>query len=93
VQLKAILSDDSGVLWEDTLTVDRPVGVEKPKIEDVVAAMATALDTAADQVSTKVQAALVARRASAASAAAASATPPTTTTTTSIQATTTTTKK
>ncbi len=93
VQLKAILSDDSGVLWEDTLTVDRPVGVEKPKIEDVVAAMATALDTAADQVTMKVQAALVARRASAASAAAASATPPTTTTTTSIQATTTTTKK
>jgi cholesterol transport system auxiliary component len=93
VQIKAILSDDSGVLWEDTLTVDRPVSVEKPKIEDVVAAMAGALDTAADQVTAKVQAALVARRASAASAAAASATPPTTTTTTSIQATTTTTKK
>jgi cholesterol transport system auxiliary component len=93
VQLKAILSDDSGVLWEDTLTVDRPVSVEKPKIEDVVAAMAGALDTAADQVTSKVQAALVARRASLAAAAASASTPPTTTTTTRIQATTTTTKK
>lgn len=93
VQLKAILSDDSGVLWEDTLTVDRPVSVEKPKIEDVVAAMASALETAAEQVTMKVQAALVARRANLAAAAASSATPPTTTTTTSIQATTTTTKK
>jgi cholesterol transport system auxiliary component len=91
VQLKAILSDDSGVLWEDTLTVDRAVSVEKPKIEDVVAAMAGALDAAAEQVTLKVQSALVARRASA--AAATPATTPTTTTTTSIQATTTTTKK
>jgi len=66
VQLKAILSDDSGVLWEDTLTVDRPVTVAKPKIEDVVAAMAGALDAAADQVTLKVQSALVARRARAA---------------------------
>lgn len=91
VQLKAILSDDSGVLWEDTLTVDRPVTAENPKIEDVVAAMAGALDGAAEQVTAKVQTALLARRAS----AAASETPaaPTTTTTTSIQATTTTTKK
>ncbi|MEA2748617.1 MAG: cholesterol transport system auxiliary component [Myxococcales bacterium] len=92
VQLKAILSDDSGVLWEDTLTVDRPVSVEKPKIEDVVAAMAGALDAAAEQVTLKVQSALVARRASLASATPA-ATPPSTTTTTSVQATTTTPKK
>ena len=91
VQLKAMLSDDSGVLWEDTLTVDRPVTGDKPKIEDVVAAMAGALDTAAEQVTMKVQAALLARRASAAAADAPAA--PTTTTTTSIQATTTTTKK
>lgn len=62
VQLKAILSDDTGVLWEDTLTVDRPVAADKPKIEDVVAAMAGALDTAAEQVTQKVQAALVARQ-------------------------------
>ncbi len=94
VQLRAMLSDDSGVLWEDTLTVDRPVSVEKPKIEDVVAAMALALDAASEQVTLKAQAALLSRRATAAAAAAAapSATP-TTTTTTSIQATTTTTKK
>jgi cholesterol transport system auxiliary component len=63
VQLKAMLSDDSGVLWEDTLTVDRPVTAEKPKIEDFVAAMAGALDAAAEQVTSKVQATLLARRA------------------------------
>lgn len=63
VQLKAMLSDDTGVLWEDTLTVDRPVTVEKPKIEDFVAAMAGALDVAAEQVTAKVQATLLARRA------------------------------
>ncbi len=91
VQLKAMLSDESGVLWEDTLTVDRPVTVEKPKIEDVVAAMAGALDAAAEQVTLKVQSALVARRASAAAAVPAPANPPTTTTTTNIQSTTTTT--
>jgi hypothetical protein len=66
--------------------------VEKPKIEDVVAAMAGALDAAAEQVTLKVQSALVARRASLASATPA-ATPPSTTTTTSVQATTTTPKK
>jgi hypothetical protein len=90
VQLKAMVSDDSGVLWEDTLTVDRPVTADKPKIEDVVGAMAGALDAATEQLAVKVQAALVARRA----AAAASEVPPApTTTTTSISATTTTTKK
>jgi cholesterol transport system auxiliary component len=62
VQLKAILSDESGVLWEDTLTVDRPVQVAKPKIEDVVAAMASALDGASEEVTQKVEAALAARR-------------------------------
>jgi len=92
VQLKAILSDDSGVLWEDTLTVDRPVTVEKPKIEDVVAAMAAALDAAAEQVTLKVQSTLLAQRAAAA-AAPPPATPSATSTTTTIQATTTTTKK
>ena len=65
VQLKAMLSDDSGVLWEDTLTVDRPVTTDNPKIEDVVAAMAGALDAAAEQVTAKVQATLAARRAAA----------------------------
>jgi hypothetical protein len=91
VQIKAMLSDDSGVLWEDTLTVDRPVSGDKPKIEDVVGAMAVALDAASEQLALKVQSALVARRAA---AAAAEVPPtPTTTTTTSVSATTTTTKR
>lgn len=91
VQLKVILSDDAGVMYEETLTVDRPVTVDKPKIEDVVAAMAGALDTAAEQVTTKVEQALATRRAASAAAAEAAAAPaPATTTTTTIQATTTT---
>jgi len=63
VQLKVILFEGSGgVLYEETVTVDRPAISPRPKIEDVVAAMAEALDAAADQVTVKVQAALVARR-------------------------------
>ena len=58
IQLKIILYDDNGVIFEDTLTIDCPVAGQKPKIEDVIAAMATALDTAADQVALKVQKAL-----------------------------------
>jgi hypothetical protein len=73
------------------LTVDRPVPGEKPKIEDVVAAMAGALDSAAEQIATKAQTALLARRA--AQAATPEAAAPASTTTTTIQATTTTTKK
>jgi cholesterol transport system auxiliary component len=62
VSLKAILFQDNKVIWEDTLTVDRPVPGDKPKIEDVVAAMASALDAAAQAVTEKVQAALLAKR-------------------------------
>ena len=62
VQLKIILYDDNGVMLEDTLTVDHPVAGDKPKIEDVVAAMGTALDAAANQVTLRVQEALAARR-------------------------------
>ncbi len=62
VQLKVILYEDNGVIFEDTLTIDRPVAGENPKIEDVIAAMATALDAAADQVTLRVQNALAARR-------------------------------
>lgn len=91
VQLKVILSDDSGVVYEETMTVDRPVTTTKPTIEDMVAAMAGALDTAAEQVTVKVEQALAKRRAETAAAAEAAATPaPATTTTTTIQATTTT---
>ncbi len=54
VQLKVILFEDTGVVFEDTITVDRPVSAAKPKIEDVVAAMAAALDAAAEQVAVRV---------------------------------------
>jgi cholesterol transport system auxiliary component len=64
VQLKVILFEDRGVLYEETVTIERPVAGAKPAIEDVVAAMAAALDAAADQVTVKVQSTLAARRAS-----------------------------
>lgn len=63
VQLKVILGADDGVIWEDTLTVDRPVSSDKPKIEDVVGAMAVALDAASEEVTMKVQSALARYRA------------------------------
>ena len=62
VQLKVLLYEDRGVVYEETVTVDQPVTAAKPKIEDVVAAMAQALDSAAEQVSRKVQTTLAARR-------------------------------
>jgi hypothetical protein len=58
VQLKMILFEDTGVLFDDTITVDRAVSADKPKIEDVVAAMAVALDSASEQVAARVGAAL-----------------------------------
>lgn len=54
VQLKVILFEDAGVVFEDTITVDRPVSAATPKIEDVVAAMASALDVASEQVAARV---------------------------------------
>jgi cholesterol transport system auxiliary component len=63
VQLKVILFEDSGVVFEDTITVDRLVTAADPKIEDVVAAMAGALDIAAEQVATRVGSELGKRRA------------------------------
>jgi cholesterol transport system auxiliary component len=67
VQLKAILGADDGVIWEDTITVDRPVSADKPEIEDVVGAMAIALDAASEEVTNKVQSALAQYRAAHAS--------------------------
>ncbi len=58
VQLRVILYEDAGVLFEDTLTVDCQVLGAKPKIEEVIAAMATALDAMAVRVALKVQKAL-----------------------------------
>lgn len=70
VQLKILLHEDVGVILEDTLTIERPVAGDKPKIEDVIAAMATALDAACEQVSLRVESALASKRAGAAEAGA-----------------------
>ena len=91
VQLKAILFEDSGVVYEDTFTVEKPVPGDKPKIEDVVAAMASALDTAAQQVATRTGAELVKHRASKPAEAQPAIAPATTTTTTTTPSRTTTT--
>jgi cholesterol transport system auxiliary component len=61
VELKVLLWDGPDVLVEETFTVDRPVPVREPRIEDFVAAMAAALDDAATQVATRVATALAAR--------------------------------
>ena len=63
VQLKVILFEGNGVVYEDTVTVDRPVAGDKPRIEDVVAAMASALDLAVEQIATRTGAELAKRRA------------------------------
>jgi ABC-type uncharacterized transport system auxiliary subunit len=63
IQLKLLLHDEAGVLLEDTLTVERPVAGEKPKIEEVIAAMAIALDATSEDVTARVEKALAARRA------------------------------
>jgi ABC-type uncharacterized transport system auxiliary subunit len=65
VQLKLLLHEDVGVILEDTLTIERPVAGDKPKIEDVIAALATALDAACEQVSLRVESALASKRAAA----------------------------
>ena len=63
VQLHLMLSASEGVIWEDTITIDHPVSTEKPKIEDVVGAMASALQEAAERVAEGAQSALVRHRA------------------------------
>jgi len=68
VQLKVILYDDNGVIFEDSLSVESPIAGAAPKIEDVVAAMAAALDAAADLVSGKVHKALQPKASATASA-------------------------
>lgn len=61
VQLKVLLYEEGRVLLEETITVDRPVAGDKPKIEDVIGAMAVALDAACEQLSQKAESALSAR--------------------------------
>lgn len=70
VQLKLLLHEDVGVILEDTLTIERPVAGDKPKIEDVIAAMALALEAACEQVSLRVESALASKRPVAAEAGA-----------------------
>jgi hypothetical protein len=61
IQLRVVLFEDAGVIFENTLTVDRPVVGDKPRIEDVIAAMADALDAVSEEVSLRVLKALSAR--------------------------------
>ena len=50
VQLKVMLMGDHDMIAEETLTVDRPVaGGKNAKFEDVVVAMASALEGACDE--------------------------------------------
>jgi cholesterol transport system auxiliary component len=54
VELQWIVFEGSEVLYEDTVTVDSPVAVAQPQIENVVAAMSDALDRAVERVATRV---------------------------------------
>lgn len=69
IQLLVTLYRDNGVVFERTFTVDRPVAGVHPKIEDVVFAMATALDVAVDQVALTARRVLLENRDSAAASA------------------------
>jgi cholesterol transport system auxiliary component len=62
VQLKVMLYEDSVVLFEDTVTVDRAVAGDKPTIEAVIASMALALDAVTDEVAARIERALTSRR-------------------------------
>lgn len=62
IQLKFTLYADEAVLLEETLTTDRSVPGENPRIEDVIAAMSAALDAITQEVSVKVKRALDARQ-------------------------------
>lgn len=61
VRLRVILFEETGVLLEETITINHPVPDAKPGIDDLVAAMSIALDAAAEQVATKVRMALIER--------------------------------
>lgn len=54
VELQLIVFEGSEVLGEDTVTVDSPVAVGQPGIENVVAAMSNALDRAVEQIAARV---------------------------------------
>ena len=85
VQLKVIVFEGAGVMFEDTITVDRPVPGDKPKIEDVVAAMSVALEAASEQIATRVGNEVIReRKAGIAPSAGAAQTPAAVTTTTTV---------
>jgi ABC-type uncharacterized transport system auxiliary subunit len=54
VRLHVVLSDDRGAIFEETITIDRSAAARIPNIEGLVAAMAEALDLAAERVATRV---------------------------------------
>lgn len=58
VELHVILHGNRGVLYEDTVTIERTAQGEKRSIEPVVAALAAALDAVADRVALRVHDAL-----------------------------------
>jgi hypothetical protein len=62
IQLKLTLYQSDVVLLEETLTLERSVLGENPRIEDIVAAMSAALDAVAQEVAVKVVRVLAARR-------------------------------
>lgn len=64
VELRIILYETDGAIFEETIAIDRLVAGERPAVEDVVAAMSIALDAAADRVTTRVETALAARQSS-----------------------------
>jgi ABC-type uncharacterized transport system auxiliary subunit len=55
VQLRTILYEGNNVILEYALSVDHPMAADPPSIEEVIAAMATALGSATEQVAWKVQ--------------------------------------
>lgn len=59
VSLRMVLSQDRVVVREDTLSIDVPVAVTKDRgVDEVVAALSTALDFATAQVATRARVAL-----------------------------------
>jgi cholesterol transport system auxiliary component len=71
VELKVVVFEDRAILFEETITVDRPVAPSngKPKVEGTVAAMAEALDAASEEVAAHIASAIAARAAAAAAPA------------------------
>jgi len=69
ITMKVLLFDDTGTLYEETVSADRPVSGERPRIEDVVATMAATLDVVTEQTAVRVESELGKRRATRAAAA------------------------